>query len=81
MRQCANTPCALSGGKRDQEIGLARELVDQVPIPASGQTLIDPAAASEARLSYRAMRCPEAVTIFRVLTHVSMRQPTLTAVG
>ena len=29
-----------------------------VPIPASGQTLIDPAATTEPRLFYRAMREP-----------------------
>jgi len=34
------------------------EFVGQVPIPANGQTLIDPAATTETRLFYRAMRVP-----------------------
>ena len=34
------------------------EFAGQVPIPASGQTLIDPAATTEPRLFYRALRVP-----------------------
>ncbi len=34
------------------------EFAGEVPIPASGQTLIDPAATAEPRLFYRAMRVP-----------------------
>ncbi|HEY5911103.1 MAG TPA: Calx-beta domain-containing protein [Verrucomicrobiae bacterium] len=34
------------------------EFAGEVPIPASGQTLIDPAAVTEPRLFYRAMRVP-----------------------
>jgi hypothetical protein len=34
------------------------EFAGQVPIPACGQTLIDPAATTEPRLFYRAMRVP-----------------------
>ncbi|HEY5915214.1 MAG TPA: Calx-beta domain-containing protein [Verrucomicrobiae bacterium] len=34
------------------------EFAGEVPIPASGQTLIDPAATSEPRLFYRVMRVP-----------------------
>jgi hypothetical protein len=34
------------------------EFAGQVPIPACGQTLIDPAATSESRLFYRAIRVP-----------------------
>jgi len=34
------------------------EFAGQVPIPASGQTLIDPAATTEPRLFYRAIRVP-----------------------
>jgi len=34
------------------------EFVSQVPIPACGQTLIDPAATSESKLFYRAIRVP-----------------------
>ena len=34
------------------------EFAGQVPIPIGGQTLIDPAATTEPRLFYRAMRVP-----------------------
>jgi PKD repeat protein len=34
------------------------EYAGEVPIPASGQTLIDPAATGESKLFYRAMRVP-----------------------
>ena len=34
------------------------EFAGQVPIPIGGQTLIDPAATTEPRLFYRAMRFP-----------------------
>jgi hypothetical protein len=34
------------------------EFAGQVPIPASGQTLIDPAATAEPHLFYRAIQVP-----------------------
>ena len=34
------------------------EFAGEVPIPAYGQTLIDPAAMTESKLFYRAMRVP-----------------------
>jgi beta-xylosidase len=34
------------------------EYAGQVPIPTSGQTLVDPAATSEPHLFYRAVRVP-----------------------
>ena len=34
------------------------EFAGQIPIPASGQTLIDPAAITEPQLFYRAVRVP-----------------------
>ena len=34
------------------------EYAGEVPIPACGQTLIDPAATTEPRLFYRALRVP-----------------------
>jgi len=48
---------------RSVRIERSRDLVNwefagQIPIPASGQTLIDPAATTETRLFYRAMRVP-----------------------
>ena len=44
-------------------LGRSRDLLNlewaaTVPIPANGQTLIDPAATTEPRLFYRAMRVP-----------------------
>ena len=48
---------------RSVRIERSRDLVNweyagEVPIPACGQTLIDPAATTEPRLFYRAMRVP-----------------------
>ena len=48
---------------RNVRIERSRDLVHwesagEVPIPASGQTLIDPAATSEPKLFYRAQRVP-----------------------
>ncbi len=48
---------------RSVRIERSRDLVNwefagQIPIPASGQTLIDPAATSETKLFYRATRMP-----------------------
>jgi hypothetical protein len=55
------TVCGEPG--RSVRIERSRDLLNwgyaaEVPIPASGQTLIDPVATSEPRLFYRAMRVP-----------------------
>jgi hypothetical protein len=55
------TVCGEPG--RSVRIERSRDLVNwefagQVPIPIGGQTLIEPAATSESKLFYRAIRLP-----------------------